>query len=860
MCIVANEFNEQFKNLNKAREIISSSKVRVAFNNIDDIKSRLNKVVNELNEKIEAIRVSQEPVIEVKETPIVETKVEETVVEEKVEVVAEEKAPITETVEKIEEVKEDTVKAEEETVAPPKTEAAKPQYVKTQNTNTQNGYVKTGQNQRPNTNTNNTSRPNNQNRPNGQGTGGFQNKPQGGGFNRPQNNNAPRPSFIHSRPEPAIIPVDTSKDKKKNKSTFTGNRDDNRKVFNKRDLIKKGYVANVLGDEEEINGRIFKNRKQKRSMTKIEPITITNAVLNSEIVPIKNFSEKIGKPVGEIIKKLFDMGIMVTINDSIPFETAELIAIDYDITLELKADKSAEEKMNDTLNENFNDGDLEVRPPVVTIMGHVDHGKTSLLDYIRKANVVSSEAGGITQHIGAYTIDVDGSKITFLDTPGHEAFTSMRKRGARVTDIAIIVVAADDGIMPQSIEAINHAKDAGVSIIVAINKIDKPGADVQKTMQQLTQYGIVPEEWGGDVICCPVCAKTGEGVPKLLESILLVAEVSELKANKNCLATGSVIEARLDKGLGPVATVLIQNGTLKVSDSFVAGVAVGKVRSMTDCTGKRVKTAGPSYAVQIHGFTEVPNAGDNLVALKDDRLAKQVAQERINKKKLDENVQVARNLDDLFKGAGGEEVKKLPLIIKADVQGSAEAVKQSLIKLSDSMAEDNVKITIVHTGVGAVNESDVMLADTSNAIIIAFNIKTEPKAKLYADRSKIEIRSYRIIYDVIDDITKALTGMLEPVYEERIQGHAEVRAVFKITGAGIIAGSYVLDGKVIRNAKARLSRNGEVIATTNIASVKRGKDDVKDVAFGYECGISLENCKDIQENDIIECFILERIK
>lgn len=860
MCIVANEFNEQFKNLNKAREIISSSKVRVAFNNIDDLKNSLNKVVNELNDKIEAIKVKEEPVVEIKEEPIAEVKVNETpVVEEKVEVVSEEK-PVIEVVENKEEVKENTVIAEEETVAPPKTETAKPQYVKTQNN--QNGYVKTTQNARPNQN-NNTPRPNNnQNRTNGQANGFQQNRPQNGGFNRPQNNNnAPRPSFIHSRPEPPIIPVDTSKDiaKKKKQSSFAG-RDDNRKVFNKRDLIKKGYVANISVDEEEINGRIFKNRKQKRSTVKVEPITITNAVLNSEIVPIKNFSEKIGKPVGEIIKKLFDMGIMVTINDSIPFETAELIAIDYDITLELKADKSAEEKMNDTLNENFNDGDLETRPPVVTIMGHVDHGKTSLLDYIRKANVVSSEAGGITQHIGAYTIDVDGSKITFLDTPGHEAFTSMRKRGAKVTDIAIIVVAADDGIMPQSIEAINHAKDAGVSIIVAINKIDKPGADVQKTMQQLTQYGIVPEEWGGDVICCPVCAKTGEGVPKLLESILLVAEVSELKANKNCLATGSVIEARLDKGLGPVATVLIQNGTLKVSDSFVAGVAVGKVRSMTDCTGKRVKTAGPSYAVQIHGFTEVPNAGDNLVALKDDRLAKQVAQERINKKKLDENVQVARNLDDLFKGAGGEEVKKLPLIIKADVQGSAEAVKQSLIKLSDSMVEDNVKLTIVHTGVGAVNESDVMLADTSNAIIIAFNIKTEPKAKLYADRSKIEIRSYRIIYDVIDDITKALTGMLEPVYEERIQGHAEVRAVFKITGAGIIAGSYVLDGKIIRNAKARLTRNGEVVATTNIVSVKRGKDDVKDVAFGYECGISLENCKDIQENDIIECFILERIK
>lgn len=857
---MANEFNEQFKNLNKAREIISSSKVRVAFNNIDDLKNSLNKVVNELNDKIEAIKVKEEPVVEIKEEPIAEVKVNETpVVEEKVEVVSEEK-PVIEVVENKEEVKENTVIAEEETVAPPKTETAKPQYVKTQNN--QNGYVKTTQNARPNQN-NNTPRPNNnQNRTNGQANGFQQNRPQNGGFNRPQNNNnAPRPSFIHSRPEPAIIPVDTSKDiaKKKKQSSFAG-RDDNRKVFNKRDLIKKGYVANISVDEEEINGRIFKNRKQKRSTVKVEPITITNAVLNSEIVPIKNFSEKIGKPVGEIIKKLFDMGIMVTINDSIPFETAELIAIDYDITLELKADKSAEEKMNDTLNENFNDGDLETRPPVVTIMGHVDHGKTSLLDYIRKANVVSSEAGGITQHIGAYTIDVDGSKITFLDTPGHEAFTSMRKRGAKVTDIAIIVVAADDGIMPQSIEAINHAKDAGVSIIVAINKIDKPGADVQKTMQQLTQYGIVPEEWGGDVICCPVCAKTGEGVPKLLESILLVAEVSELKANKNCLATGSVIEARLDKGLGPVATVLIQNGTLKVSDSFVAGVAVGKVRSMTDCTGKRVKTAGPSYAVQIHGFTEVPNAGDNLVALKDDRLAKQVAQERINKKKLDENVQVARNLDDLFKGAGGEEVKKLPLIIKADVQGSAEAVKQSLIKLSDSMVEDNVKLTIVHTGVGAVNESDVMLADTSNAIIIAFNIKTEPKAKLYADRSKIEIRSYRIIYDVIDDITKALTGMLEPVYEERIQGHAEVRAVFKITGAGIIAGSYVLDGKIIRNAKARLTRNGEVVATTNIVSVKRGKDDVKDVAFGYECGISLENCKDIQENDIIECFILERIK
>ena len=495
-------------------------------------------------------------------------------------------------------------------------------------------------------------------------------------------------------------------------------------------------------------------------------------------------------------------------------------------------------------------------------MGHVDHGKTSLLDYIRKSNVARGEAGGITQHIGAYSIEVNGEKITFLDTPGHQAFTAMRMRGANVTDIAVIVVAADDGIMPQTVEAINHAKNAGVAIIIAANKIDKPTANVENLKQQLAAHDILVEEWGGDVMLCPVSAKTGQGVPELLEGILLVAEVLDLKAVEDSPAQGSIIEARLDKGLGPVATVLVQSGTLHVSDYVVAGTCIGKIRSMTDFTGKRVKEAKPSFAAQVQGFSEVPNAGDKLVVVSDEKLAKEVAAERAAKERLEMQNRTAgaKTLEDMFKDASSEEVKSLAVIIKADVQGSAEAMKQSLLEISDKMKDDNVKISIIHAGVGAISEGDVNLAYTSNALILAFNVKAEPKARQLAEKSSIEIRYYRVIYEAIEDITAALKGMLAPVFKEEIVGHAEVRATFRISGVGIIAGCYVTDGKISRTNKARLIRDNIVVFDGDIASLKREKSDAKDVASGYECGIGLEKFGDIKEGDIIEAYEMIQVK
>lgn len=660
-------------------------------------------------------------------------------------------------------------------------------------------------------------------------------------------------------PPPASNNFKTDKKKKDAGKAF--GKDENKKSLSKRDLFKKGYSYDSTLESDDDMAKYVKVKKAKKESNAPQYVKIDHAVINSENISIKAFSEKIGKSATEIVKKLFDMGKFATINDSISFEEAELVAVDYDITLELKVDKTAEDKLKDIIADNKDATKLVKRPPIVTIMGHVDHGKTSLLDYIRKTNVVKSEAGGITQHIGAYTIDLNGEKITFLDTPGHEAFTAMRRRGANVTDIAIIVIAADDGIMPQTVEAINHAKEAGVSIIVAANKIDKTDGNLDKLKQQMTNYDLLPEDWGGDVIVCPVSAKTGQGVQELLENVLLVADVLDLKANKKCPATGSIIEARLDKGKGPVATVLVQNGTLKVSDYVVAGTAIGKIRDMTDYSGKRVKEAFPSYAVQVQGFSEVPNAGDIMVAVKDEKLAKKVAQERADKERSEmQSRSNARSLDDMFRNVDSKDTKVLTLIVKADVQGSVEAVKQSLLKLNDEMKDDNVKINIIHGAVGAINESDVMLADTANAVIIAFNVKPEAKAAALAERSGIEIKQYSIIYDAIEDITRALKGMLEPTYKEVVIGHAEVRATFKISNVGTIAGSYVTDGKVARNSKVRLMRGKEVVYEGTLCSLKREKDDAKEVAAGYECGIGLEKFNDVKVGDVIESYIMERVE
>ena len=538
-------------------------------------------------------------------------------------------------------------------------------------------------------------------------------------------------------------------------------------------------------DDDFVRGK----RKKKTQVQKvaIEPVKIEKAVMTNETITVKDLSERIGKPVGEIIKKLMMLGIIATINNELDYDTASLVCAEYDIELELKLAETAEDALE---SENVEDAeeDLQPRPPVVTIMGHVDHGKTSLLDYIRESHVTAGEAGGITQHIGAYTVNLKGQQITFLDTPGHEAFTAMRMRGAQATDIAILVVAADDGVMPQTIEAINHAKAAGVQIIVAINKMDKPNANPDRIRQQLTEYELVDENWGGDTIMVPVSAQTGEGVDQLLEMILLVAEVQDYKANPNRKARGIIIEARLDKGRGPVATVLVKNGTLRVGDTIVAGTAYGRVRAMTNDKGERVKSAGPSDPVEVIGFGEVPDAGDLISAVDDDRLSRQVAEERKDKLRAALiKSQQKTTLDDLFNQISAGEIKDLNIIIKADVQGSVEAVRQSLEKLSN----DEVRVRTIHGGVGAITETDVMLASASNAIIIGFNVRPDNNAREIAEREKIDIRLYRVIYNAIEDVQAAMKGMLAPKFRENILGHAEVRQTYKITGVGTIAGGYV---------------------------------------------------------------------
>ena len=569
----------------------------------------------------------------------------------------------------------------------------------------------------------------------------------------------------------------------------------------------------------------------------------------------KKVEEKTGKPATEIIKKLMMLGVMATINSVVDFETAELALSDMGVTLELKLDKTFEEQLKDLTVED-KDEELVVRPPVVTVMGHVDHGKTSLLDAIRKTNVVSGEAGGITQRIGAYTITAGGRKITFIDTPGHAAFTSMRARGAQVTDVAVLVVAADDGIMPQTVEAIDHIKAAGVPMIVAINKMDKPGANPERIKQQLSEHNVLPEEWGGDTILVPISAKQGTGIDKLLETIILVADVQELKANPNRMANGVVIEAELDKNRGPVASVLVQNGTLKVGDNIVCGLTYGKVRAMFDDNGKSVKSAGPSEAVSVLGFQDVPNAGDIVVAV-DEKLSKQVIEERKNKIKEDRaNTTSGVSLDDFMSKVNEGKLKSLNIIIKADVQGSVEALKQTLTTIEN----DEVRVVCIHSAAGFVTESDVLLAKASSAVIIAFNVKVGPKAEMLAKTQGVEIKSYTVIYDVVDDITAAINGMQTIKYEQVVIGHAEVRAMFKLSSVGYVVGSYITDGKATRNSTARVFRNGELVVETPVESLKIVKDDKAEVAKGFECGIKLQDGNLVKEGDTLEFYINEPIK
>jgi len=638
-----------------------------------------------------------------------------------------------------------------------------------------------------------------------------------------------------------------------NKKKTTERPDDERKV-NKKSLLRRGLI-----EEQEIEDRmVMRKLKLKRPKTETAPIVsapITNAVITSSNITVKNLSEKIGKPVTEIIKQLMVLGIMTTINSSIDFATAELVSSELGVTLEQKLEKSFEEKLKE--NAKIDDGtNNDKRAPIVTIVGHVDHGKTSLLDYIRKTHVTSKEAGGITQTIGAYSINWNNEDITFIDTPGHEAFINMRKRGTEITDVAVLIIAGDDGIKPQTVEAIKHIKEAKVPMIVAITKIDKQNINIDRIKQQLMEYDILPEEWGGDTIVVPVSSVTGEGIDKLLEMILLVAEMQDLKCNKKRDAVGTIIEAQLDKNKGPVANIIVQNGTLKLGDCVVSGFTVGKIRAMINDKGKSVIKAGPSTPVSILGLDSVPKAGDTIQVV-DEKFSKQVVEERKIKmaQEMIENG-TPKSLDEFLATPIAEEKKALNIIIKASSQGSVEALKQSL----STIQNEEVKVEIVSTGVGNINENDIQLAKVSNAKVIAFDTKVLAKISNFAKQNKVEIREYDIIYKAIEDIEKLIKEMMAPKFEEKVVGHAEVRALFKISSVGTIAGCYVLDGKVVRNAEVKVLRHEQVVFEGKIATLKREKDDAKEVASGFECGIKIENYNDIEEGDILECIVKEQIK
>ena len=662
------------------------------------------------------------------------------------------------------------------------------------------------------------------------------------GFNK-------RPAINYAQPIITQTPTRTFANKKKDNERF-----EEKRQYSKRDLLKRGML-DTMGDEDRVINRKVRTKK-KEVETRVETKPQGPAIITTDNITVKLLSEVSGKPVSEIIKKFMILGMMVTINSTIDFATAELILSDMGIELVQKLDKTSEEKLVDLQKtmRSYSDEEAEVRAPIVTVMGHVDHGKTSLLDYIRKSKVTLSEAGGITQAIGAYRVNVNDKHITFIDTPGHEAFTAMRARGASVTDIAILIVAADDGIMPQTVEAINHIKSANIPMIVAINKMDKPQAEPDRILTQLAEHNVLPEAWGGDAIICKISAKTGEGIDKLLETILLVADVQGLKANPNIPAMGTIMEARLDKGRGPIASLIVRDGSLKVGDTIVCGTTLCKVKAMIDENNKQVKLATPSMPVTVLGFNEVPPAGETFTAV-DEKLSKQIVEERIAKQK-EELIKGSggNTLEDLLQKTSEKDMKILNIVLKTDVHGSLEAIKGSVMKL----VNDEVKINILHSGVGAVSESDLILAQASNAMVIAFNIGQDSKVKTLAERMKIKIYSYKIIYELLEELERVIKGMKEPKYEEVYLGRAEVIMVFKLSNAGIVAGSMVKDGKIIRGEHAKIYRNGELLTNTEIKSVKVVKDDVKEVGKDRECGIKT-NYDEVAVGDIIECYTLKRI-
>ena len=681
-----------------------------------------------------------------------------------------------------------------------------------------------------------------------------QNKPQRPAQNNQPSNNTPAQEAASEAPRRRV--VDTR--------TVNVNID---KYNEKYDRLAYDKVKNdTVAAKQKINQKSAQRNKQRYSnkreteQDKLRRLELERArkqqlrVRIPDVISVGELATRLKVTATEVIKKLMMLGVMATINEEIDFDTASLVAEELGAKVEHEVIVTIEDRL---IDEDDDAEDTEERCPVVVVMGHVDHGKTSILDRIRNAHVTAGEAGGITQHIGAYQVRYEGKDITFLDTPGHEAFTAMRARGANITDIAILVVAADDGIMPQTVESINHAKAAGITVIVAINKMDKEGANPDRVKEELTKYGMVCEEWGGDVICVPVSAKTGEGIDELLENILLVAETSELKANPDRRAKGTVVEARLDKGRGPIATLLVQNGTLHTGDVIIAGTAVGRVRVMTNDKGKTVHTAGPSVPVEITGLAEVPEAGDVFNAVEDERLARELVEQRKHEAKQAKfNEYQKVTLDNLFSQIEQGEMKELSLIVKADVQGSVEAVTQSLEKLSN----EEVRVRVIHGGVGGIKESDVMLASASNAIIIGFNVRPDQTAEEIAARDKVDIRTYRVIYDAIEEIETAMKGMLAPKYREFVMGRIEVRQVYKISNVGAVAGAYVLSGKVTRQCEIRVVRDGIVIAEDKMSSLKRFKDDAKEVGEGYECGITLEKFRDFKEGDIFEAFIMEEYR
>ena len=832
---IARSIQQQDKNI-KSGDLVTllnenGFEVKGANSNIEDeaigflmnyFKKKKAAAKAEPKEEVKA-PVKEEPKVEKKEEPKVEKKVEEKKEEPKVEKKPEEKKP---------EEKKPEEKAEKKPEEK-KVSSQKPQQLKKNdnyrkpNNNGQGRNDRNDRNDRDRRGNNNGQNSRGDNRRNGNGNG---------------NNNR-----VFERFEKAQSGFDGIKQEQKNSRQRNRKKDD-------RNNKTGGYRKSTKEEMSRIRSKKDPNRKGafiKPEPVKQEPEEDIKQITIPESLTIRELADKMKMPAAALVKKLFMQGQMVSLNQEITFDEAEEIALSFDIIAEMeeKVDMVAELLKEEEEDESK----MKKRPPVVCVMGHVDHGKTSLLDAIRETDVTEHEAGGITQHIGAYVVRINGEKITFLDTPGHEAFTSMRMRGAQSTDVAVLVVAADDGVMPQTVEAINHAKAAGVEIIVAINKIDKEGANIERVKQELSEYELIPEEWGGSTIFCPVSAHTKEGISNLLEMIILTAEVLELKANPKRRARGIVIEAQLDKGRGPVATVLVQKGTLNVGDHIAVGTAYGKVRAMLDHKGERVKQATPSTPVEILGLNGVPSAGEIFVATENDKEAKQIAQAYVDQGKdklLEETKAKKLSLDGLFSQIQAGNVKELNLIIKADVQGSVEAVKQSLVKLSN----EEVAVRVIHGGVGAINESDVSLASASNAIIIGFNIRLDNAAKETADRENVDVRLYRVIYDAIEDIEAAMKGMLEPIYEEKVIAHAEVRQTFKASGVGTIAGSYVLDGKIERGCRARITREGEQIFEGDLSSLKRFKDDVKEVAAGYECGLVFDGFNDLQEEDQIECY------